>query len=282
MLCGNRYETAMIESIGKKTIFSFLKRPKFLEPSFLIIGCQKCGTTSLYNYLIQHPNVAAAKKKEIHFFDFHYGHGYEWYKKHFPAPNGSKDNKRLITGEATPYYVFHPHVPSRAKESLPNIKLILLLRDPVERAFSHYKYHVKLNIEPLSFEEAVKTETERTAGEWEKMLRDGRYQSYNLQMYSYLARGVYFSQLERWFAHFPREQILLLKSEELFNNPERVFSDAVHFLDLPDHRLESYKKFNPSKIDSIPISTQQYLRNYFRPHNYRLYELIGRDLAWPA
>ncbi len=248
---------------------------------FLIIGGQRCGTTSLYNYLGQHPNITSASKKEIHYFDTNYDKGYNWYKKYFITTEGSKRKTELITGEATPYYIFHPHAPSRVKKILPDVKLIIMLRDPVERAFSHYKHHVKLKFEPLRFEEAIRLEPERIAGEWDKMLQDRSYNSHNLQMFSYLARGIYSDQLKRWLEHFPKEQILLLQSEDFFNNPEDNFLQTLHFLGLPDHKLIAYEKFNAIGSESMSNSIRRYLTNYFKPHNERLYKLIGTNFSWP-
>ena len=225
-----------------KKIRSLFHRRFYTKPRFLIIGCQKCGTTSLYNYLIQHPQVIPASKKEIHYFDSNYHRGATWYKKHFPVDAPKKNPP--ITGEATPYYILHPHVPARVKAALPDVKLILMLRDPVERAFSHYKHHVKFDIEPLTFEAAIEAEAERLNGEWNKMLQDENYASYNLQMYSYLARGVYVTQLERWWAHFPKEQLLLLQSEDFFANPENAYLETLDFLGLARHQLATYRTFN--------------------------------------
>ena len=268
-----------MEKRQRTTSFHMAKR--FLKPRFLIIGSQRCGTTSLYNYLSQHPNITSASKKEIHYFDTNYDKGNNWYKKHFTITEGSKRKRELITGEATPYYIFHPHAPSRVKKNLPDAKLIVMLRDPVERAFSHYKHHFKLKVEPLRFEEAIRLESERMAGEWDKMLQDKSYDSYNLQMFSYLARGVYVDQLKRWFEHFPREQILVLQSEDFFDNPEKIFLQALHFLGLPDHKLTAYEKFNANGDEPIPNSIRRYLTNYFKPHNERLYKLIGTEFSWP-
>jgi hypothetical protein len=264
----------------KKNLFVRAPRDLFLNPSFLIIGSQKCGTTSLYNYLAQHPNIIAAAKKEIHFFDCNYDKGYRWYKSHFCETNKHRDKKNVIAGEATPYYIFHPHAPTRVKKTLPGVKLIVMLRNPVERAFSHYKHHVKYKVEPLSFIAAIKAESERLAGELNKMIQNENYQSYNLQMFSYLHRGVYVDQLKRWFAYFSKEQFLILKSEDFFAEPENNFAKTLRFLGLPEYKLMHYKKFNPSQAFSMDNSTREYLINYFRPYNENLYELLGLDFGW--
>jgi len=267
--------------VERQRTTSFHVAKRFLKPRFLIIGSQRCGTTSLYNYLIQHPNVTSASKKEIHYFDTNYDKGNNWYKKHFTITEGSKRKEELITGEATPYYIFHPHAPYRVRKTLPGVKLIVMLRDPVERAFSHYKHHVKLKVEHLRFEEAIRVESERITDEWGKTLQDKSYDSYALQMFSYLARGIYVDQLKRWFGHFPRKQFLVLQSEDFFDNPEKIFLQVLHFLGLPDHKLTAYKKFNANGSESIPNGIRQDLIDYFKPHNERLYKLIGRKFSWP-
>ena len=264
-----------------KRIFSrFPRKGFFLEPNFLIIGSQKCGTTSLFNYLTQHPNVKAPSKKEIHFFDYNYTKGYEWYKNHFLITKGFRKRSNLITGEATPYYIFYPHSPARVRKILPNVKLIVMLRDPVERAFSHYKHHVKHKVESLPFAEAIKMESERLNCEMEKMILDENYNSYNFQMFSYLARGVYIDQLKRWMEHFPKEQFLIIKSEDFFNEPEGYYRKTQRFLGLPEYNLMSYKKYNASRLSSIPENVRGYLISYFRPYNEKLYEFLGLDFGW--
>ena len=264
----------------KRKISAQLNGEFFLEPSFLIIGGQKCGTTSLYNYLIQHPNHMAASKKEIHFFSTNYDKGDEWYKSHFPRTKAFGNKTDVITGEATPYYIFHPHSPARVSKTLPHVKIIVMLRDPVERAFSHYKHHVKLKVEPLTFANAIKAEPERLMGELDKMVQDESYDSYNLQMYSYLARGVYVDQLKRWLDYYPKEQFLILQSEDFFRDPAGTFMKTLQFLGLPEFKLMSYKKFNASQVSSIDQSMREYLTNYFRPYNEDLYELLGSDFDW--
>ena len=120
------------------------------KPNFLIIGAQRCGTTSLYNYLIQHPQIVPSSKKEVHFFDLNFHLGQSWYEKHFPEVS---DN--ILTGEASPYYIFHPLCPKRIFDYDPSVKLIVILRNPIDRAYSHYRHIVRLGHEPLKFEDAL-------------------------------------------------------------------------------------------------------------------------------
>lgn len=246
-------------------------------PNFLIIGVQKGGTTSLYNYLIQHPKIAPASQKEVHFFDLNYQNGVKWYKAQFPQV---ADGKNLLTGEASPYYIFHPRVPARIHQHYPQIKLIALLRNPVERTISHYYYYVKIGFEKLSFERAIAREAELMVGETENLIASESYYSFYHRHYTYLARGRYLEQLQTWMQHFPREQLLILKSEDLYSNPVATYNQILDFLELPSYQLETYTKYNAGKYPLISEAMQQQLREYFRPHNQQLSEYLGEDFNW--
>ena len=179
--------------------------PSRVLPDFLVIGVMKGGTTSFFNYLAQHPQINPPFRKEIKFFDIHYLQGLGWYRAHFPTRFKMKSG--MLTGEATPYYIFHPAAPERVAKVLPNVKLIALLRNPVDRAYSHYNHMLRVGREPLPFEEAITREAERLDGEAEKIVANLRYSTFKHLHYSYLARGRYIEQLEKWFALFPRERI---------------------------------------------------------------------------
>ena len=246
-------------------------------PDFIIIGVQKGGTTSLYNYLIQHPQIAPATQKEIHFFDFNFDKSPDWYCSHFPTP---AEGEHLLAGEASPYYIFHPLVAQRIYDLFPQVKIIALLRNPVERAISHYYYYIKIQYESLSFEEAIAREPQRLKGEVEKLLSDPTYYSYEHQHHSYLARGIYADQLPAWLKLFPKEQILILKSEDLYVNPCETYNQVLKFLNLPSHQLETYEKYNATQYPPAGETVYQQLRSYFRSHNQRLAQMLDRDFGW--
>lgn len=246
-------------------------------PHFIIIGVQKGGTNSLYNYLCQHSQILAASQKEIHFFTLNYDKGLDWYQTQFPA---NADGKLLLTGEGSPYYLFHPLVPQRLYEAFPETKLIVLLRDPVERAISHYYWEVRIGCESLSLEEAIAQEPQRLQGETEKILADGTYFSFNHQHYSYLARGIYVEQLQHWMKFFSKEQFLILKSEDLYSNSAKIVNQVFDFLGVPHYELPSYDKYNVNNYPPVDSHIKQQLKAYFQPFNQKLFEFIDQDLGW--
>ena len=241
-------------------------------PNFLVIGAMKAGTTSLYRYLAGHPDVVPATRKEIHFFNRHYDKGHRWYRSHFPlAAKPARTNR--LTGEATTHYLFHPDAPARAHALVPDARLIVLLRDPVDRAFSHYRHEASRHGETRGFEVAIAEEQARL----EHGADDGEPA---LDKRAYLARGLYAAQLERWFSVYPRPQLLALWSDDLFADPARVYAEVTNFLGLPPVQPETFRVHYPSPPGQLDEGTREQLTAFFREPNRRLAALLGRDLPW--
>jgi Sulfotransferase domain len=243
-------------------------------PNFLILGAQKAGTTALYAYLRWHPQVTGPSFKEVSFFDRHYARGERWYRAHFPA------RRRTAVGEASPSYLLHPLAPERVATLLPDARLVALLRNPVDRAFSHYQHEVALRREPLSFEDAVAAEDERLRGEVERMLRDPGYFSHAWWNYTYLTRGRYAEQLERWYAAFPRDRLLVLFTEELAEDPGATYRRVLEFLGLELRELPSYPRIFEREYEQMRPETRAQLAHTFDEPNRRLQTLLGRELPW--
>jgi hypothetical protein len=246
-------------------------------PDFLILGAQKAGTTALYAYLRRHPHITGPSWKEVSFFDRHWSRGEAWYRGNFPNVLRARGD---LVGEASPSYVFHPRAPQRVAQLVPDAKLIVLLRDPVDRAYSHYHHEVALGREPLSFEDALAAEDERTDGEEARLAADPGYFSHAWWDYTYKARGRYAEQLERWLDVFPRDRLLILPSEELLGDPERTHAHVLEFLGAQPHRLDSYPRVFEREYEPMAPETRESLAAEFAEPNRRLYGLLGRDLAW--
>jgi hypothetical protein len=225
-------------------------------PDFVIIGGKKCGTSSLYNLLTQHPLVEPAASKELHYFDLLFDEDTEWYRRCFPAPRW-EDGRWTITGEGTPYMASR-FAPERMAEVVPQARLIALLRNPVDRAYSDYQQVVRKDRESRTFGEAVEGKTSE-----------------------YLFRSVYVDQLLRWSEFFDREQMLVLKSEDFFERPAATLSRVLDFLDLPAWEPEEVEVRNPGTYtEKIDPTIRRRLEEYFEPHNRRLYEYLGVDFGW--
>jgi hypothetical protein len=259
----------------------FVRRPTArlrATPDFLIVGAQRAGTTSLYRYLAEHPAVAPPVRKEIQYFSLHHERGDQWYRSHFPlAGRGRK------TFEATPYYLFHPAAPARASATVPGAKIIALVRDPVARAFSQWQHNASRGLEHLGFEAALDAEAERLAGEEERLAADTSYRSDAHRLWSYMARGRYADQLERWLAHYPRERILVLRSEDLYEHPGPTYARSLEFLGLPAIDLDAYPRYTRrASTARITDGARRRLVSYFRPHNERLAALLGEKVWWES
>ena len=249
-------------------------------PDFLIIGVQKSGTNSLYDLLSEHPGVERAITKELNYFNLHFEKGVEWYRSQLPLPRRNEEHKP-ITGEATPDYLFYPDAARRAAQVVPQARLIVLLRNPVDRAYSHYHHQVRKGRETLGFEEAMEAEEERLRGERDKMLEDEHYNSFNYRHFSYLSRGVYLDQLLRWSEFYSQEQMLVLKSEDFFERTPQTLKLVLDFLDLSDWRPEAWEVRNKGYYEQeMAPATRRRLEEYFEPHNRRLYEYLGMDFGW--
>jgi hypothetical protein len=264
--------------VVRNVVWSYGKATAALRPlpDFLIIGAQKAGTTALYAYLRRHPDITGPSWKEVSFFDRHYARGEAWYRGNFP----NALRARGLVGEASPSYLFHPLAPERVAALVPAARLIVLVRNPVDRAFSHYQHEVALGREPLSFEDALAAEDDRLRGEEERMLADPAYFSHAWWNYTYRARGGYAEQLERWLGLFPREQLLVVPSEDLLGEPEKTHALLLEFLGAPAHRLETYPRVFERRYEPMRPETRERLTADFAEPNRRLYELVGRDLGW--
>lgn len=234
-------------------------------PDFLLIGAPRCGTSQFYIILGRHPQIERAAYKELHYFDWNYGKGWEWYRSLFPQDISPGS----ITGEATPRYLAHPDVPERVASDLPNVKLIAILRDPVKRAYSHY-HLLKRRGESRSFEEVVEVE--------EAWLEENTLDE--IAPSNLLTTGVYVEHLKRWHEFFPPERLLMLESGDFFTAMRETLERTRKFLGLKPHRFNLKTQRSKPEYEPMRPDTEERLKRFFAPHNERLYEYLGRDFGW--
>ena len=243
-------------------------------PDFVIFGTERGGTTSLYNYLLtENSRVMSALRKEIHFFDQNYNKGWTWYLSHFPV---RKDD--ILSGEASPHYYFFPEAAQRVAQALPDAKLIILLRNPIDRAYSHYQHEVSMGYEKLSFKDAVGREFTIQNGVWKpnNLRADGAFKYVH---FSYLSKGLYVKHLAAWLEAIPRERFLILKSECLFNDPGKAFSETLHFLGLPPASGSTFRKYNEGQYEPMEPEMRSRLRAFYQPYNNQLSEFLRMDFS---
>ena len=229
------------------------------RPDYLIIGAQRCGTTSLMRYLGHHPDVVFKARKELNFFDSRWHLGLAWYGKQLGKRRPGK-----LCGEKSPNYLIDPVVPGRVKSVVPNVKLLVLLRNPVDRAYSHYKLARHLKREKRPFAQAV---MQPETG-WRKVASGFRL------------RGHYAEQLERWFEHFPREQFHIIRSEDFFSDTGAEYGKALAFLRLKRWFPQFKRHGQAGKLPPMDTQTRRELVDYFKPYNEQLYELLQKDFKW--
>ncbi len=255
-------------------------------PSFLIVGAQRCGTTSLYTSLTAHPAVLpAVLHKGVHYFDTAYDRGPGWYRAHFPLEVTAKRVARRIgtlpiTGESSPYYLFHPLAGERIARDLPEVRLLVLLRDPVERAYSAYTHERARGFESETFERALELEPERLAGEEQRLRNDPSAVSLHHQHNAYLTRGRYTEQLDRIAGLVGRDRLHLIDSGDSWSAPEDSYDAVIDFLGLPRWRPERFQQRNARPRSDLPADLRARLEDHFAASDERLTDWLGHPPSW--
>ena len=241
-------------------------------PDFIIAGASKCGTSSIYYYLSHHPQILLPHKKEIDFYQQHYQRGIDWYLAHFPSISDRSD---FLTGEATPNYLRFPQVAQRIKDTFPQTKIIILLRNPVDRAISWHYHKLNSGLTNIDLATAIEAEIERLATVSEaEIINTGYHNPDNIMS------SLYFYKIKPWMEILGREQFLILQSEDFYLNPIDNMQRVFEFLDLPSCTLESYPKVNAGSYDEIDPEIKATLSNYFAPYNKLLEDYLGMKFDW--
>ncbi len=252
------------------------------KPDFLIIGAQKSGTTSLFDLLVTHPKILMPPNKEVHFFDFQYQNGLSWY--YSQLPDKFQSLRRNLIGEATPSYLYHLLSAERIYKTLPNTKLIAILRNPVDRAISQYFFELRQPriIETKPILDALLAEEERLKVCKEQILTDSSFADPIYWRFAYKSRGRYYEQLLRYEAFMKKDRMLILQSEVFFRQPGKTLNQIAEFLNISAEF--DYASFKPSNVggnkENVPGEVYQYLDSYFRPLNLQLFDFIGQEFDW--
>lgn len=255
-------------------------------PGVLIVGAQRSGTTSMYRTLSQHPAVLkAVLHKGVHYFDMNYDRGMGWYRAHFPLRatarrTAVRAGDAALTLESSPYYMFHPCAAERIARDLPDVRLLVLVRDPVERAYSAHAHELARGFETESFERALQLEDERLRGEAERMIADPGYLSHSHQHHAYLARGRYCEQLDRLERIVGAERVHVVDSGDFFVKPEPEYDAVLDFLGLHGRGYPEFERHNARPRSPMPADLRAELTSYFEPFDEQLTRWLGKVPSW--
>jgi Sulfotransferase domain len=256
-------------------------------PDFLVVGGQRCGTTSMFKTLLEHPSVVGPPMhKGIHFFDtVDYARGLDWYRGQFPLRatmerRAKGAGGRAITGESSPYYGVHPLAASRIAAALPDVKLLLLIRDPVERAFSAHTHETARGYEDQPFVKALDLESERTTGERERILADPAYESFSLRHHAYTERGQYVEQVERLTGIFGKDRVHVVDADKVFVEPMPVMTEVFDHLGLARRSELVFRQHNARPRSPMAEDVRERLQTHFRPYDEKLVEVLGWVPRW--
>jgi hypothetical protein len=222
----------------------------------------------------------------VHYFDTDYARGPAWYQAHCPlrarARRAARDLPGIVpmTFESSPYYMFHPLAAGRIARDLPGVKLLVLLRDPVERAYSAHAHELARGYETEPFGRALELEPGRLAGEVERIMADPAYVSHSHQHQAYRARGQYAEQLERLEGLFGRNRIHVVDSSDFFTAPESAYKAVLEFLDLPQLGDPVFERHNARPRSPMADELRAELDEHFRPYDERLVKWLGWEPSW--
>jgi hypothetical protein len=276
---GRRFALRAADQLGQRTA------SRRVLPTMLIAGGQRCGTTTLFKALSQHPSfLGPTMRKGVHYFDLHPEESLDWYRAHFPTASTVRSLERrhdgpVVVGESSPYYLWHPLAAGRIAETLPDVRIVTLLRDPVERAYSAHAHELARGFETEPFERALELEEERVSGE-EERLRSGEIdRSLAHQHLAYVQRGQYIDQLERMAAAVGRDRFLVLDSADFWADPDQHWPELTSFLGLADAQV-TLAQHNARSRSPMSNVVRQRLNDHYEPFDERLARWWGRTPSW--
>ncbi len=255
-------------------------------PDVVLAGVQRSGTTALFEALYRLPMVERPRRgKGSHYFSYNYHRGWEWFQSQFPTRRwadlvAARHGQPMFCFDACPYYLFHPFAVERMAQALPDIKVMVMLRDPVRRAESHFHHSVSHGHETLPFDEALAAEQTRLAGEDDRMQEDWTYWSHSHEHHSYVSKGLYADQIERLYRHYRHDQVMIVQSEAFYREPDRVLDDVTGWLGLPAVELDRADDRNGHEYRPMDSEMRDRLVDIYREPNERLFQLIGRRYDW--
>ena len=278
-----------IKKIYQKIFYGLIKRnyyylssPFRVLPECFVIGVVRSGTTSLYHYLGQHPCISSSAYDELGYFDDNFHLGLNWYRSLFPTKFTKnkiiKKHGSFLTYDVTPFYIYNPLVARRISASFPRAKIISNLRNPIDRAYSNYILMHQDGDTTKTFEEIIQIAMDEIEKNKAK-LNDEVYIA-DIFYQNILARGFYADQLKIWFEKFQKKQMLIIPSEDLAQKPDQVLTKVFEFLDLPYFKIKDFTRQNKREYHPMKDETRKLLVEFYKPHNKKLFDMLGSKFDW--
>lgn len=275
-----------------KNNFHLITNNMRVLPDFIIIGSGRAGTTALYSYLIQHPQIMKCfthndeKVADLHFFEYMISKKIGWYRSHFPTKifkkiKELKSGKKCITGEFTSTYMYHEHVPQRIINTIPKTKILVILRNPIDKIYSTYCQQFSFNEYLSNFEETIQSEIDRM----KIFQKSPNKRIFNENIDSIvtcniLRHGIYYNYLKKWFEIFPENQIMVIDSKKLNNDTINCIKEVFNFLNIEEIEINDVSKINKGNYNRIDNKTRDELISFFKPYNKKLNKLLKTNFEW--
>ena len=265
----------------KRNVFALTGSIRVL-PDFLVIGAKRCGTTSLFYHLPEHPCISKSPHDNMGFFNDNFHLGINWYKSFFPTIFTRNKIKskfgNCLTFDVTTTYMEEESTANNVYQTKPNMKIIVILRNPVDRAYSQYHLNLREKAEKRSFEDAM----EENMNELNKESYE-RYEikpKFSVEENNYLKKGLYAQQLRHWLNIFPMESMLILSTEEFESNQQVIYNKIFEFLNISQFEVKNTEKMEKGSYPQMKSETRSLLLDYFRSHNNELFKLINKKFDW--
>jgi hypothetical protein len=262
----------------KRHYFGITSQSRVL-PDFLIIGAKRCGTTSLFTNLPKHPSIINSHHDNMGFFNDNFHLGVNWYKSFFPTQAFMEKSKKKygtsLSFDTTTTYMEHSSTAENVKKTKPDMKIIIMLRNPIDRAYSQYNRTIKIDgIKSRNFEDVVMTEIEKLSDHKNTSFQILRDES------NYIKKGLYYEQLKPWFELFPRKNIGIFSTEDFKNDSQKTYDKIFDFLELTEFIINDNEIMEKGNYSPMDKKTRNFLSNFYKSHNEKLFQLIEQKFEW--
>ena len=247
-------------------------------PNFIVIGVKRCGTTTLYEQLSEHPCIEKSAHDNLGFFNNNFELGMNWYKSHFVTNFRKKEIERkygkFATYDVTSSYIQKKKTAQNIFKTLPNVKLILILRNPTDRAYSEYNQNIIDENESRDFTELIKQEINEIQN-----MENGNLE-FSSDKINLVKKGIYEKQISPWLEVFPRKQILIISTEEFGEKTTETYDKIFRFLELPEYKIKNKKRHRKGTYEAMDDKTRKILDDFYESYNSKLFQKIEETFRW--